>query len=169
MLALFGGKPVRSKPFPAWPIFGKVEEDRLLATLRSGMWGKLDGAQVTEFEEEFAAMHGCKHGIGVVNGTVSLRIALVAAGIGAEDEVIIPLHLFLHRLGRHRSQRHPRLRRYRSRHLQHRPAPIRHHAPHPRHHPRPLRQIAAWMPSWRLPRSTTSPSSKTPLTLTPLR
>jgi len=33
----------------------------------------------------------CKHGIGVVNGTVSLRIALMAAGIRAEDEVIVPL------------------------------------------------------------------------------
>src|SRR5258706_5628323 len=36
MLALFGGKPVRTKPFPSWPIFGKPEEQRLLSTLRSG-------------------------------------------------------------------------------------------------------------------------------------
>jgi len=94
MLALFGGKPVRTRPFPAWPIFGKDEEDRLLATLRSGMWGKLDGPEVDEFEKRFAAMHGCKHGIGVVNGTVSLRIALMAAGIRAEDEVIVPPYTF---------------------------------------------------------------------------
>jgi dTDP-4-amino-4,6-dideoxygalactose transaminase len=39
-------------------------------------------------------MHGCKHGIGVVNGTVSLRIALMAAGIRAEDEVIVPPYTF---------------------------------------------------------------------------
>ncbi len=94
MLALFGGKPVRTKPFPAWPIFGKAEEQRLLATLRSGQWGKLDGPEVAEFEKRFAAMHGCKHAIGVVNGTVSLRIALLAAGIRAEDEVIVPPYTF---------------------------------------------------------------------------
>src|SRR3954469_25721685 len=94
MLALLGGKPVRTKPFPAWPIFGKAEEERLLATLRSGMWGKLDGPDVAEFEKRFAQMHGCKHGIGVVNGTVSLRIALMAAGIRAEDEVIVPPYTF---------------------------------------------------------------------------
>src|SRR5438034_8031261 len=93
-LALLGGKPIRSRPFTLWPIFGKVEEKRLLRALRSGNWGRLDGDEVAEFEERFAAMHGCKHGIAVVNGTVSLRIALQAAGIRAEDEVIIPPYTF---------------------------------------------------------------------------
>jgi dTDP-4-amino-4,6-dideoxygalactose transaminase len=62
--------------------------------LRSGKWGRLDGREVSEFEKRFAAMHGCKHAIAVVNGTVSLRIALLAAGIRAEDEVIIPPYTF---------------------------------------------------------------------------
>ena len=31
MLALLGGTPVRTRPFPAWPIFGQAEEERLLA------------------------------------------------------------------------------------------------------------------------------------------
>src|SRR5437867_149073 len=93
-LALLGGTPVRKRPFTAWPIFGKTEEKRLLRTLRSGKWGRLHGAEVAEFEKRFAAMHRCKHGIGVVNGTVSLRIALLAAGIRAEDEVIIPPYTF---------------------------------------------------------------------------
>src|SRR6267142_6220748 len=95
MLALLGGKPVRTRPFPAWPIFGKAEEQRLLQTLRGGQWGKLDGPEVAEFEKRFAAIHGCRHGIGVVNGTVSLRIALMAAGIEAEDEVIVPPYTFV--------------------------------------------------------------------------
>lgn len=93
-LALLGGTPLRSKPFTSWPVFGKTEEKRLLRTLRSGKWGRLHGPEVTEFEQRFAAMHGCKHGIAVVNGTVSLRIALLAAGIRAEDEVIIPPYTF---------------------------------------------------------------------------
>src|SRR5437867_4685311 len=93
-LALLGGKPVRRRPFTAWPIFGKTEEKRLLRVLRSGKWGRLQGSEVSEFEERFAAMHGCKHGIAVANGTVSMRIALLAAGIRAEDEVIIPPYTF---------------------------------------------------------------------------
>lgn len=93
-LALFGGTPVRSRPFTSWPLFGKPEEKRLLRALRSGKWGRLHGAEVAEFESRFAAMHGCKHGLAVANGTVSLRIALLAAGIRAEDEVIIPPYTF---------------------------------------------------------------------------
>ena len=93
-LALLGGKPIRSKPFPSWPVFGKTEEKRLLRVLHSGKWGRLHGPEVAEFENRFAAMHGCKHGIAVVNGSVSLRIALIAAGIRAEDEVIIPPYTF---------------------------------------------------------------------------
>jgi len=95
MLALFGGTPVRTRPFTPWPIFGKAEEERLLRVLRSGHWGRLDGPEVSEFENRFAAMHGCAHGIAVANGTVSLRIALLAAGIRAEDEVIVPPYTFV--------------------------------------------------------------------------
>jgi len=95
LLALFGGPPVRTRPFPAWPVFGPAEEARVLQALRSGQWGRLDGSQVEEFERRFASMHGCRHGIAVANGTVSLRIALLAAGIAAEDEVIVPPYTFL--------------------------------------------------------------------------
>jgi dTDP-4-amino-4,6-dideoxygalactose transaminase len=66
----------------------------LLRTLRSGKWGRLNGSEVAEFEQRFAAMHGCKHGIAVFNGTVSLRIALMAAGLPANAEVIIPPYTF---------------------------------------------------------------------------
>ena len=90
-----GGRPVRSRPFPVWPIFGAAEEERLLRTLRSGHWGRLQGTEVAEFESRFADMHGCKHGIAVVNGTVALRVALLAAGIRAADEVIVPPYTFI--------------------------------------------------------------------------
>ena len=95
MLAILGGTPIRSQPFAPWPVFGEAEEVRLLRTLRSGKWGRLHGEEVAEFEQRFAAVHGCRHGIAVVNGTVSLRIALLAAGIGAEDEVIVPPYTFI--------------------------------------------------------------------------
>jgi dTDP-4-amino-4,6-dideoxygalactose transaminase len=93
-LALFGGPPIRTRPFTTWPIFGKPEEQRLLRALRSGKWGRLQGTEVAEFEARFAEMHGCKYGIAVVNGTVSLRIALLGTGIRAEDEVIVPPYTF---------------------------------------------------------------------------
>jgi dTDP-4-amino-4,6-dideoxygalactose transaminase len=94
-LALFGGPPVRTKPFTAWPVFDEAEEQGLLRALRSGQWGRLSGKEVARFERRFAEMHGCKHGIAVVNGTVSLRIALFAAGVRAEDEVIVPPYTFI--------------------------------------------------------------------------
>lgn len=93
-LALLGGTPARTKPFTPWPVFGKPEEKRLLRTLRSGKWGRLDGPETAEFERRFAGLHGCQHGIAVVNGTVSLRLALVAAGIRAGEEVILPSYTF---------------------------------------------------------------------------
>lgn len=93
-LALLGGPPVRTQPFTTWPIFDSMEEKRLLGVLRSGQWGKLHGPEVAEFESRFAARHGCKYGIGVVNGTVSLRLALMAAGLRAEEEVIVPPYTF---------------------------------------------------------------------------
>lgn len=94
-LAILGGSTVRTKPFATWPVFGDADEQRLVRVLRSGKWGKLHGDEVAEFERRFAAMHDCKYAIGVVNGTVSLRIALMAAGIKAEEEVIVPPYTFL--------------------------------------------------------------------------
>jgi dTDP-4-amino-4,6-dideoxygalactose transaminase len=94
-LALFGGNPVRTKPFPRWPVYGVAEEQALLRALHSGKWGKLDGSEVATFEKRFAEYIGVKHAIAVCNGTVSLRIALMAAGIRAGDEVIVPPYTFL--------------------------------------------------------------------------
>ena len=53
-------------------------------------WISSAGKYVSEFEERFADYCGCKYGVAVCNGTVALHLALVAAGIGKGDEVIIP-------------------------------------------------------------------------------
>ena len=94
-LAIHGGKPLRTRPFPEWPIFGEVEEQYLLRALRSGKWGRLAGNEVAQFEKSFAEYHQAKHAVAVVNGTVGLRLALIAAGIGEGDEVIVPPYTFL--------------------------------------------------------------------------
>ena len=46
------------------------------------------GPRVEAFEKAFAAAHNSKHGIGVNTGTSALHLALLAAGVGAGDEVI---------------------------------------------------------------------------------
>ncbi len=46
------------------------------------------GKEVAAFEEEFASYCDVEHAIGVNSGTSALHLALLAAGIGAGDEVI---------------------------------------------------------------------------------
>lgn len=46
------------------------------------------GAEVAEFEKEFATYSGALYGMGVNNGTSALHLAMLAAGIGPGDEVI---------------------------------------------------------------------------------
>ena len=92
-LALLGGKPIRSTPFPRWPIFGKEERAALLKVFSSGTWG-IGGFHIQEFQERFAGLHGTQYGIAVMNGTVSLEIALKAGRVGEGDEVIIPPYTF---------------------------------------------------------------------------
>src|SRR5689334_13260292 len=46
------------------------------------------GPEVEAFEKEFAALHGGNAGIAVNSGTSALHLALLAAGVGAGDEVI---------------------------------------------------------------------------------
>jgi len=46
------------------------------------------GPYVARFEEEFAAFCGCRHSVGLGNGTDALWLALLALGIGPGDEVI---------------------------------------------------------------------------------
>jgi len=92
-LAILGGEPVRKAPFPAWPIHGAEEREALTRVLESGAWG-LGNGEVERFEEDFARMQDAAYGICVTSGTVALRIALLAAGIGAGDEVVLPAYTF---------------------------------------------------------------------------
>src|SRR6478735_137461 len=94
-LAIAGGAKVRTNGWPEWPVRGAAEEEAVVRVVRSGKWGKLDGEEVKTFERRFAEYCGCKHGIACVNGTVTLRIALMAAGVEAGDEVIVPPFTFL--------------------------------------------------------------------------
>ncbi len=43
----------------------------------------------------FAGLHDARYGITVANGSLGLELALLAAGIGPGDEVIVPAHSFI--------------------------------------------------------------------------
>jgi dTDP-4-amino-4,6-dideoxygalactose transaminase len=55
----------------------------------------IKGADVAEFEREFAAFCGTAHCIGVANGTDAIELALRAAEIPAGAEVVMPANTFV--------------------------------------------------------------------------
>ncbi len=72
----------------AKPNIGKEEEEAVLEVLRSGMLAR--GPKTREFEASFAEYIGTEHAISTSSGTTALHIALLANGIGKDDEVLIP-------------------------------------------------------------------------------
>jgi dTDP-3-amino-3,4,6-trideoxy-alpha-D-glucose transaminase len=65
-------------------------EAALLRVAQSGRY--VLGAEVEEFEREFARCCGVVHAVGVGNGTDALALILRASGIGVGDEVIVPAY-----------------------------------------------------------------------------
>jgi len=53
------------------------------------------GREVEAFEQEFADFSEASECVGVASGTAALTLALIAAGIGAGDEVVLPGHTFI--------------------------------------------------------------------------
>jgi len=92
--AILGGRPVRERPFPSWPIFDSREEELLLQALRSGRWSVGGGLQ-EEFERRFADFQHARHALLCSSGTAALKIALKAMGLSPGDEVIIPAYTFI--------------------------------------------------------------------------
>ena len=65
----------------------KPEIDRAVGrVLESGRF--VLGEEVLAFEQEFATFSEAQHGIAVNSGTSALHLALLAAGVGRDDEVI---------------------------------------------------------------------------------
>jgi len=93
-LALFGGNPVRTKPFPEWPRPTSELGESVLKTLQNENWGVGSDA-ISRFEDAFAAFHDAKYCISTSSGTTALWVSLKAAGVKAGDEVIIPAYTFI--------------------------------------------------------------------------
>jgi perosamine synthetase len=98
ILALKGGKSVRTKLFPAYNTIGEAEKSAVLRVLESGnlsqflgAWHKdfFGGPTVQKFENDWTKAFGSKYAISVNSNTSGLFAAIGACGIKAGDEVIV--------------------------------------------------------------------------------
>ena len=94
-LAIDGGAPVRTTPFPSWPHYAPDEVEAVAQVLRSGRANYWTGEEGRRFEQEYATAIGAQHAVALMNGTVALESALHAFGIGPGDEVVVPCRTFI--------------------------------------------------------------------------
>ena len=94
-LAILGGKPVRTKRWPSWPIWDKSAEKSIISVLRSGKWFRGSGTKVSEFEKKYAELMGAKRCLATASGTTALMVALHVLGVDAGDEVIVSPYTFI--------------------------------------------------------------------------
>jgi len=76
----------------AMPQLGADERDAVVAVLASGQLAQ--GPMVAAFEEAFSDLVDGRICVAVSSGTAALHLALLAHGIGAGDEVIVPSFTF---------------------------------------------------------------------------
>ena len=79
------------------PNIGEEEIEAVVKVMKSGMLtsGLGAGPNVSEFEKNYSTFAGVKHAIAVNTGTAALHAALMAVGIKAGDEVILPSFTFV--------------------------------------------------------------------------
>ncbi|MGE4297199.1 MAG: DegT/DnrJ/EryC1/StrS family aminotransferase [Desulfovibrionaceae bacterium] len=102
-LALLGGAPVRTEPFPAYPVIDDADKAAVMAVLDRGALSTFGagpkgnfagGVEIRAFEQEFAAFNQSAYALAVNSATAGLHCALAAAGVGPGDEVIVPPYTF---------------------------------------------------------------------------
>jgi perosamine synthetase len=76
------------------PVLGG-NEARYLTECVETNWVSSAGPFVDRFELEFAAFVDSEHAVAVSNGTAAIHLALIAAGVRADDEVIVPAMTFI--------------------------------------------------------------------------
>lgn len=91
--ALLGGTPVRTKPFPSWPVIEENDRRTWQEVLESKHWNR--GKQVSAFERDWAERLGARYALATSSGTSALYTSLFALDIGPGDEVIVPPYTFV--------------------------------------------------------------------------
>jgi len=90
-------------------MWDRGEEEALLRVLHSGHWWRFargrgveltdpeqgDRGEIVAFQEEFAALHGCRYALAAANGTATLEIGLRAMDLDIGDEVIVPAYTYM--------------------------------------------------------------------------
>lgn len=71
------------------PVIGQEEIDAVVAALQRGEISGTYGKTIEQFEEAFASYCARRYGIAVTSGTAALQLAVIAAGVGAGDEVML--------------------------------------------------------------------------------
>ena len=94
-LAIAGGRPVRTAPWPGWPVWNPEAEPGILEMLRSGRWWRGNGEHVVEFERRYAELIGTRRCQATASGTSALSIALHVLDVDAGDEVLVSPYTFI--------------------------------------------------------------------------
>ena len=103
VLAIRGGKKVRTKLYPKHPMIGDEEKKQIMEVLDSGNLSTfraspgehfLGGRKIREFEEKFSKKIGAKYGVTFNSASSALHAGVVAIGVNPGDEVIVPPYTF---------------------------------------------------------------------------
>jgi|GEM_PF-145014 len=79
----------------------KAQTAELRDAYEQAFWSVADraaytlGPELEEFEAAFAAFCGAEHCVGVSSGTDAVKLALLGAGVGPGDEVVVPANTFI--------------------------------------------------------------------------
>ena len=97
-LAIHGGTPVRTRPFPVYQTIGREEKQAVMEVMDSGVlssflgcWDEdfFGGYRVQKLEREWEAHFEIEHAITFNSATSGIYAAVGASGIGPGDEVIV--------------------------------------------------------------------------------
>lgn len=103
VLAIDGGTPTRSKPWPTYDkgdgAIGIREEEAAVRAIRSQRLFRYDTrpyaeTEVGRFETALRDYFGCGHALAVSSGTAALALSFMAAGIGPGSRVACPVFTF---------------------------------------------------------------------------
>jgi len=87
-LALHGGAPYRTEPFPAREQFGDEEVELVTQVIRSQNLFRWGGHMVDDFEAGFAELYGVEHAATSTSGTAAIHLAVGTLDPDPGDEII---------------------------------------------------------------------------------
>jgi dTDP-4-amino-4,6-dideoxygalactose transaminase len=87
-LAVDGGTPVRTQPFPGRDPFGLADAQQVLEALEQQTLFFPSGKKVYQFQRQFGEVYGVGHVVTSTSGTSAIHVALGALDLEPGDEVI---------------------------------------------------------------------------------